>query len=194
MPSLYVFDAATGQRLYGPSRRAAISDDLKARAAADHGGLAWVDPDDQYDHRVEAAIEAGEVASVQTAPVNEVWLHLSAAGGDGEDPPGAPTDGSVPLTISAALRATQDPASAVLTGVNRSYRITVRDAATGAVYDVRKITLASGEMAAVNYSGNGQAGECEVLESDFEQVEAGGTLYTVRLAQPVRFKFFGTLA
>lgn len=140
-----------------------------------------------------ATIEDGQVVDMQTPPSDpEVWLHLSVTGGDGEDPPGAPTDGTNPLSVSAVLRATDDPASSILTGVNRSYRITVRDD-RDATYDVRKITLVDGEMAPVNYSGTGQPAVCEVLESDFEQVKAGDTLYTVRLAERVRFKFFGTL-
>jgi hypothetical protein len=184
-----VYDS-DGNRLEGPDSRP-LTDSLRAVLQANYPqGLIY--EAESIDPVGEPVIENGQVTSVVSP--NEVWLHITAAGGDGEDPPGAPTEGSAPLSISAALRATQDPASPILAGVNRSYRITVRDAATGAVYDVRKITLASGEMAAVNYSGTGAPGVCEVLESDFDQVEAGGTLYTVRLAQPVRFKFFKTLA
>jgi hypothetical protein len=170
-----------------------VTDGLRQVLQAKHPEAVLWEAAEVYQAGTTFDLSGDEPAAVPPEPPSEVWLHLSVAGGDGEDPPGAPTDGSAPLSVSAALRATQDPASAILAGVNRSYRITVRDD-QGAVYDVRKITLASGEMAAVNYFGTGEPGVCEVLESDFDQVESGGTTYTVRLAQPVRFKFFGTLA
>jgi len=204
---IQAFKISDGSHAYGPRRRAA-DDDFLARFLADaeaHAGepcaLYTVDAgqitDEQYAaaQQATATIVDGQVESVawpQAAP--EVWLHITITGGDGEDPPGAPIDGSAPLQVSAALRQTSDPASAIIP-VSRSYRITIRTD-TGEVYGVKKITLANGEMGPVSFSGDAAKGEavCNILESDFEQVEAGGTTYTVRLAEPVTFKLFEALA
>lgn len=163
------------------------------------GNLAayWIVSDSEAQTIAEAAgvdvsFDGTEISSVSaTVPPSEVWLHVSIAGGDGEDIPGANLDDSNPLEISMVLRQTQDPASAVIQ-VNRSYRITVRDT-DGVIYDVRRVVLVDGEVGPVDYSGNSHAAVCEVLESDFEPVTVGATTYKVRLAQPVKFKFYQNL-
>jgi len=135
--------------------------------------------------------DQGAVTSLDVSPTPTLWLHVSLSGGDGDTPPGIKNDGTDTLTVNVALRAGPEP-EAPLVPASGSFRVTVRDD-TGAVYDVVKVSLASGQ-ASFAYTTGGRPGLCRLEERDLAPLTAGDTTYRLRLAQPVEFKVYRELS
>ena len=140
--------------------------------------------------QIQATMENGVVTAVQEVTPPTTYLHVTVSGGDGDVPPGIRNDGQDSLQVNVALRAGEDPASAVVP-LDGAWRIIVRDD-TGAIYDVVKVQLTAGQ-ASIAYTSDQRPAACRLLESDFISVEYAGQEYQVRLVGDTNFKVFREL-
>ncbi len=190
MPILYLFDATTGQGLYGPDQRRSFPPELLAAILAGHPGAVAHQMEEDLGPAtgLMATLAEGAVTAVAAIIEPTVWLHHSLSGGDGATVPGIPLDGSQALSVSVELRLGQDAASDLIPetpAVAGPWRITLRDQA-GAVYDVVRATVDSqgrGDFAYTPPTG-GRAARCHLSQADLTTVTIGGQEYKVRLANP----------
>lgn len=83
-----------------------------------------------------------EIDRLENPPTYEIWYHIDATGGDGQNPIGIRNDGVDALNITATARSSQDPASAIRL-INDTFRMEIRTQ-DGYVYDVVLITFVDG--------------------------------------------------
>lgn len=121
-----------------------------------------------------------------------LFIHLAMSGGDGRDPIGIRNNGIDALNVVATFRESENPSSPVITAIDGvSWRITVRNA-KGDIYDIVDVAFAAG-VASFAYTTDNKPDVCQILESDFEQIEIGGTTYTLKLIGDNIFKVYRQL-
>jgi hypothetical protein len=125
----------------------------------------------------------------------ELYLLLSATGGDGLDPIGLPKDGTSPLKITGELK---DPLGNPVNAVDGSaWRVSIRSA-SGEIRDVVRVVFAGNQISMAYVPENSMlCGIYNVDEKDFAQVPDGsGGFCKIRLhpQNPFTFKIYRDLS
>lgn len=122
-----------------------------------------------------------------------LFLHIALTDGDGIDPIGMINDGVDAISISAAFRETEDPASNILAMINGMWRVVIRDS-DRLVYDIIGVNFVNG-MASFSYKTTNRPAICKLHESDLNALPIvfGETEYKIVLVNPVEFKVYRTL-
>jgi len=125
---------------------------------------------------------------------NYLFLHIDLSDGDGIDPIGMLNNGIDTISIAAAFRETEDPASAVLTVINGMWRVVIRDS-DNLVYDIIGVNFTNGESN-FQYTTSNKAAICTIKESDLNAIPIvmGETTYKIKLVNPVTFKVYRVLS
>jgi len=131
-----------------------------------------------------------------TAPIVEeatnLYIHLEMTDGDGREPLGILNDGIDSLGIVATFRASSDPASPVIAAVTGfSRRVTIRNEARQ-IYDIVDVTFTDG-VATFDYTSDSRPDVCQILESDFDAIVMGETIYNLKLVGSSVFKVYRSL-
>jgi len=102
-------------------------------------------------------------------------------------------DGTDTISISAAFRETEDPASNILAMINGMWRVVIRDS-DRLVYDIIGVNFVNG-MASFSYKTTNRPAICKLHESDLNALPIiiGETEYKIVLVNPVEFKVYRTL-
>ncbi|GEM_PF-4165578 len=126
-------------------------------------------------------------------PESYLFLHINLSDGDGIDPIGMLNDGTDTISISAAFRETEDPASNILAMINGMWRVVIRDS-DRLVYDIIGVNFVNG-MASFSYKTTNRPAICKLHESDLNALPIiiGETEYKIVLVNPVEFKVYRTL-
>ena len=123
---------------------------------------------------------------------NYLYIHLTMSDGDGREPLGIINNGIDALSIIATFRESEDPSSSVITSITGlSWRISIRDS-SNFIYDIIDVPFTNG-VASVSYTTTDKSAICSVLESDFEKITVGETIYTLKLVGDSTFKVYRQL-
>jgi hypothetical protein len=133
-----------------------------------------------------------DIVTGQTwTPLTYIYLHIDMVDGDGKEPIGIKNDGIDYMTVTATFRATDNPASPVISAINEEWRVLIRDN-NNAIYDVVLIVFTEG-IAEFAYKTTNRPAVCTMLESDLELVTLGEDIYKLKLASDARFTIYRTL-
>ena len=122
---------------------------------------------------------------------NNIYLHTNLSGGDGIDPIGITNDGIESISILATFRTGEDSESDVITSINSSWRVTIRNK-NNDIYDIVNVTFTNG-VVSFNYTTTSSPDICSIVESDFEDVTIGETTYEIKLIGNTTFKVYRSL-
>jgi len=101
--------------------------------------------------------------------------------------------GSLPnLDVTIAIRATEDPASAIIDKLSGNWRVAIRNS-NGQVYDIVGLNFVNGVVNA-SYKTTRAAkrgpGICRLLESDLTTVRVGKVEYWFKIVGDTTFKIY----
>jgi hypothetical protein len=146
------------------------------------------------EYYVRGQYPDGRYEKIQTpmVSVSELFIHLGMTDGDGREPLGIKNNGTDILGIVATFRQSADPVSPVIEAITGlSWRVTIRNEA-GRIYDIVDVAFVNG-VASFNYTTTGNPDICSIRESDFDQIELGGTTYVLKLVGDSTFKVYRQL-
>ena len=148
------------------------------------------DPDGTETHHISGTFT---ITSGQTwTSLGYLYLHVGMVDGDGKDPIGIVNNGTDSMAVTITFRATASPTSTVITAVNDSWRVLIRDS-DGAIYDVILITFVNG-VATFTYKTTNRPAVCTMQESDMEIITLGSDNYKLKLVAEPKFTIYRTLS
>ncbi len=149
-----------------------------------------------HDDSERFALEV--IDALENPPRYEVWYHIDATGGDGQNPAGIQNNGTDALTITVTAKETEDIESPVRL-INDTFRMEIRTQ-DGYVYDVVLITFVNG-IGTIVYTDDAPKGNTLILsvaEGLYVQINPDGSVnvppfndeqqgYSVHLAGETQF-------
>ena len=129
--------------------------------------------------------DTGAFAAPEEQSSDCVYLHLVMSGGDGGDPPGLANDGEESITVNATFRAGENADSDIITAVDITRRINIKDS-SGNIADIVKVAFTAG-VCQIDYTTTGVPGIYHLDEDDFiEKINGMG----IKLLGDTEFKVY----